>query len=498
MTAGGVIDTNDGRLSVMHDLIKWLPAMLALSVCWFWPLALSAENPYLEMTSQVLRDKIHGGFLGQLLGNLNGLPHEFAYIDEPGNVSAYIPGFEYAYTDDDTDVEWVYVIEMERGGETLIPYGRIAELWLRHLNRGIFASNQWARGLIGFGIVPPMTSHPALNPRAHYNIAGQFNTEAFGLMAPGMPQTAARIGSHYARVVVDGEPVQAAQLYTTMIATAFLSADLDEIIDAGVGAVDPESQIRQIVAQVRRWHIAHPDDWHRTRALIKERYASYPGGGNGYGLITACTIAALLYGGGDFTSTLTHAFNFGWDADNVAATAGTIIGAIKGRTWFESQGWELGEEYRNISRDHMPTDETVSRYADRIVTLAERIIIENGGSRIAEHDGAVYRIALQSPANVLPLVDTTSRARAYREAVLERLETDIYSDREDIRRKAVLDALISGLTGELMARHADQLHKARIDFQKWMVTVQDVGARMLFHDIMTGMAAASMGDATTD
>jgi hypothetical protein len=473
--------------------------MLAALACGLLTGPLSAaETQYLEITPEELRDKIHGGFLGQLLGNLNGLSHEFAYIDQPGNVTDYVPGFEYAHTDDDTDIEWVYVIEMERAGETLISYERIAELWIRHLNRGIFASNQWARGLMGFGILPPMTGHPALNPRAHYNIAGQFNTEAFGLMAPGMPRTAASIGSHYARVVVEGEPVQAAQLYTTMIATAFLSADLDEIIDAGIDAVDSESQIKEIVTQARNWHGAHPDDWRRARALIKAKYASYPGGGNGYGLITACTIAALLYGGGDFISTLTHAFNFGWDADNVAATAGTIIGVIEGRAWIESQGWELGEEYRNISRDHMPEDETVTRYADRIVALAERLIVENSGRRIERDDGTLYRIALESPKNVLPLIDTTSRAGAYREAALPRLASDIYSEREDVRRQAVFDALILGLMGELMTNHAAQIHIARIDFQKWMVTVQDVGARMLFHEIMTGMAAASVSDEATD
>ena len=476
-----------------------LPAILAALCCWLGSGGLSAaQSQTLEITPEELRDKIHGGFLGQMLGNLNGLPHEFAYIDQPGNVTGYVPGYKYAHTDDDTDVEWVYVIEMQRGGETLIPYERVAELWIRHLNRGIFASNQWARGLMGIGIVPPMTGHPALNPRAHYNIAGQFSTEAFGLMAPGMPQTAARIGSHYARVVVEGEPVQATQLYMTMIATAFLSVDLDRIIDAGLDATDPDSQIHEIVSQARAWHRTFPDDWRRTRALIKEKYASYPGGGNGYGLITACTIAALLYGGGDLTSTLNHAFNFGWDADNVAATAGTIIGVIKGRAWIEAQGWEIGDEYRNISRDHMPTDETVSGYADRIVALAVRVILENGGRQTERDGGKVYQVAVQAPANVLPLVDTTARTRAYREAALPRLAADIYSESEEVRAQAVRDALVLGLTVELMKRHPDQVHKARVDFQKWMVTVRDVGARMLFHEIMIGLAPTLVRDEATD
>jgi hypothetical protein len=81
---------------------------------------------------------------------------------------------------------------------------------------------------------------------------------------------------------------------------------------------------------------------------------------------------------------------------------------------------------------------------------------------------------------------------------LPRLASDIYSEHEDVRRKAVLDALISGSTGELMTQHANQVHKARVDFQKWMVTVQDVGARILFHEIMASMAAAAVGDEAED
>ena len=45
----------------------------------------------IEMPAEVLRDKIRGGLLGQILGNLNGLPHEMQYIDQPGNVKEYIP-----------------------------------------------------------------------------------------------------------------------------------------------------------------------------------------------------------------------------------------------------------------------------------------------------------------------------------------------------------------------------------------------------------------------
>jgi hypothetical protein len=51
---------------------------------------------------------------------------------------------------------------------------------------------------------------------------------------------------------------------------------------------------------------------------------------NGYELNTAATIASLVYGSGELPLTLQHAFNFGWDCDNSAATAGTIVGVMNG------------------------------------------------------------------------------------------------------------------------------------------------------------------------
>ena len=50
-----------------------------------------AEKTIATIPAHVLLDKIRGGLLGQILGNLNGLPHEMEYIDDPGNVAEYIP-----------------------------------------------------------------------------------------------------------------------------------------------------------------------------------------------------------------------------------------------------------------------------------------------------------------------------------------------------------------------------------------------------------------------
>ena len=43
---------------------------------------------------------------------------------------------------------------------------------------------------------PPLTGRIAINPWADFNLSGQFVSETWGLISPGMPQTAARIGIH--------------------------------------------------------------------------------------------------------------------------------------------------------------------------------------------------------------------------------------------------------------------------------------------------------------
>src|ERR1035437_3138615 len=88
--------------------------------CWslLCGLTLLATSPLaarpVVVPADVIRDKIRGGLLGQILGDLNGLAHEMKYIAEPGNVTDYTPSLsDGAWTDDDTDFEWVYVLAME-------------------------------------------------------------------------------------------------------------------------------------------------------------------------------------------------------------------------------------------------------------------------------------------------------------------------------------------------------------------------------------------------
>ena len=389
------------EMSVKKSLFA-LPVLCGLSIALF-SIAKGSDGP-MELSAEDLQDKIRGGFLGQLLGDLNGLQHEMKYIAEPGNVQDYTPALpDGAWTDDDTDFEWIYITDMQRSGKLFLPPARIVELWKKHINRRFWCANEYARQLMDLDIEPPLTGTIGINPWSEFNISGQFVCESFGLMSPGMPQTAAKLGLNYTHVTIDGEPAQATQLFTAMISNSFFSNNMNAILDAGQAALDPKSILRQILLDVRGWHKQNPRDWRTTRRLVKEKYTRFHGAErdrNGHELNAASAIGALLYGQGDFIKTAITAFNFGWDADNNAATACTIVGIQKGYRWMMEQHWNIQDRYRNTSRDNMPEDETISSYANRIFALADLVITTQGGQKIVRDGKPRYRIQPERPANV--------------------------------------------------------------------------------------------------
>ncbi len=437
-------------------MAEWLPMRSLFCLC--SALALPAglalgESSAWEVTSEELRDRIQGGVLGQMLGNLNGLPHEFDYIDEPGEVDSYTPSLPSgAKTDDDTDIEWVYLIEMDRTRERFIPHERIPELWKAHINDWIWASTNYARQLMDLDLQPPHTGRAAFNPWSETNVSSQFLTEMFGLGAPGLPREACRMAVHHAETVIDAEPLQAAQFFAALVSLSFVERDPVELVRRSLPALDSSSQFHRIVEHVLELHETHPEDWRATRLAIRDTYTRFPGlrpDINGYALNGAATVAALLHGGGDFERTMCLAFNFGWDADNNAALCGTVLGVWKGRAWMDAQGWDIADIYRNERREGLPRDETITGYGDRVTRLAERSLKAAGAAR----DGQTWRIPVQPVTNHQPLVAPAERLTELREVFGPTLEASLTSGSFVDRARAVYVATLLDLDQPLREKH---------------------------------------------
>ena len=402
------------------------------------------------------------------------------YILEPGKVEQYTPALpDGAWTDDDTDIEWPYILEIQRTRKLLIPYRRISEIWKEHINRRIWCSHLYLRQIMDLGIDPPLTGKIEINPWADFNLSGQFVSESWGLISPGMPQTAARIGIHYTHVSIDGEPIQSTQMIDSMIATAFLTSDMEKILDAGEAALDPASVMHQIMLDVRRWRQENPKDWRTTRRLTRDKYCKYGGQDmrdrNGVWLNGASTLSALLYGDGDFVQTVRNAFNFGWDADNNAAASGTILGVLKGAKMLLSQGWDIQDKFRNTSRDNMPEDETLSSFGDRLIALARLNIQERGGSLATAGGKSVYRIPLEKPANVEMLPDPQKQYASLRSEWKGEIEKGIArgpSGQEKAR--AAYLAICLDFAAELQQRNSKQWESAVAALQEYPRVLQEI------------------------
>jgi hypothetical protein len=87
----------------------------------------------------------------------------------------------------------------------------------------------------------------------------------------------------------------------------------------------------------------------------------------------AFVIIGLLYGQGDFSKTLCIATNCGDDTDCTAATAGSIMGILKGRSGIPNEWIEpIGETIQTIAINavHVKVPKTLSELTNRVATVA--------------------------------------------------------------------------------------------------------------------------------
>jgi hypothetical protein len=295
---------------------------------------------------------------------------------------------------------------MDREGLIKLSYPRLVEIWKANMNTGIWVANKKARDLMDEGVVPPETGSVTRNPHAWYNLSGQFCVESYGLIAPGMPQTAADLGLHYARITVSEEPLQATQFWTSLISVLALpQGSTEEAMQQALGAVDPKSAMAEVVVDARRAFHAHPDDWKTASRVIHEKWLKQrQWNDNSTPVNGAAVCLALLYGRDDFYRTLQLAMALGYDADCNAATAGAVLGVRLGfKRVAALPQFKMSDRYVNKTRPQLPAECQVSAQAETLLRLAERVILAHGGGRILVNGQPGFRVRLQQPQLLEPL-----------------------------------------------------------------------------------------------
>ena len=341
-----------------------------------------------SLPADVYFDKVYGAWKATLIANHSGLDLQGVYIDKPGPSGTFsLLLLDEWSTDDDTHIEWVDLHILETHG--LTPSAeQIRDEWVDHLNHDIWVSTRRARDLMNEGFLPPETGSAANNPDGAWSIGAQFQTELFGMLAPGMPDVAADYANRFARITSSGPAVEASVFYATLYSLAFSEHDVSTLIAAARQRTDDQAIIAPIIDNVVRWRQDHPQDWRAARQQIRELYDTDPMWWASR-VNFAVTIMALLYGEGDILKTIEIAALAGWDADNNMATAAGLLGLTHGYAELPEIIRTSTDVYFNedISGD-LPRYETVTEIAHRTQRLAEQMIQRAGGSTIRN----MYRI----------------------------------------------------------------------------------------------------------
>lgn len=353
-----------------------------------------------------LHDKIAGAWIGQMVGNMYGLPHENKYIENPGPQEKWPYGYsksldklekyEGAFSDDDTDVEYLYLLMMEKYGYEPT-YHQLKEGWMYHMRDRIWLANRAALGLMHHGFTPPHTGSMVSNPH-WYQIDPQLINEIWGYTAPGMPLYAAEKSAWAARITSDDWAIAPTIHYGAMYSMAFFEKDMEKLIIKALDYLPDGDRYKNTVKEAVSLYHQYPDEWQKAREVIARKYyieendmtkTIWNANLNG-----ACGILSMLYGKGDLQLTMDLGCAMGFDADNQTATVGGILGVIYGAKSFPDQltkpikGWTkpFNDRYINITRYDMP-DASIEDMINRTLQMAIKVVCAKGGKLKGEGDG---------------------------------------------------------------------------------------------------------------
>jgi hypothetical protein len=110
-----------------------------------------------------------------------------------------------------------------------------------------------------------------------------------------------------------------------------------------------------------------------------------------------------------------------------------------------AQGWKIVDRYRNETRDQMPEDETITSFADRLIDLAEQIIVEQGGQRVRQNGRWVFLIQAEPARNIEPLLDNAELAARLQAQFEPKIRKDLFSDDARARARGAYLAICLGL-----------------------------------------------------
>ena len=346
-----------------------------------------------------LRDKIAGGWAGQMIGVSYGAPTEFrtrAAINE-GELPPWTPGrVSNSLNQDDLYVDMTFAKVLDEKGldATSQDFGNM----FKDAGYELWHANLAGRRNLRRGVPADKTGTPAYNAHAN-DIDFQIEADFIGLMAPGLYQPVIDIGLRAGRVMNYGDGIYGGIFVSCMYSAAFFENDPRRVVERGLACIPARSPYALLVSDVLHWSKQYPSDWKKVWHLIEDKYDGADPCPEGAlksfnidaKLNGAYIVLGLLYGNRDFGRTIDIATRAGQDSDCNPASAGGVLGVMLGYNAIPEQ-WKGGIEPiadKKFNFTDFSFHSIVESTYKRAVALARR----NGG----REEGGALTVRAQAP-----------------------------------------------------------------------------------------------------
>lgn len=326
----------------MNKIRKYLLFFVVLNIGIFISCNKEKKTIINTISKAQLLDKIKGGWAGQTIGVCFGSYTEFRYqgtfIQDYQKIpwrQGYVAELMDVWPDlfDDIYMDLTFVDVLENVGMDA-PVDSFA-LAFATADYNLWHANQAARYNILHGIKE--SGYWLNNPHAD-DIDYQIESDFAGLMNPGMPNSASKISDRIGHIMCYGDGWYGGVYVGAMYSLAFISNDIQYIVEEALKTIPQESTFYQCIADVIKWHKEYPDDWKQTWFELQKKWAEEVGCPDGVfapldidaKINAAYIVLGLLYGNGDFTKTMEISTRAGQDSDCNPSSAGGILGTMLG------------------------------------------------------------------------------------------------------------------------------------------------------------------------
>jgi len=311
----------------------------------------------------VLKNKIAGGWIGKIVGNMLGKPVEgwsrkeiidYLKLSKAFPLEDYIPKIVpknkrfklekvylekglrgkivHALRDDDIDYAVINLELLEEKGFKFTSED-VGLQWINKIPYAkVYTAERAAYRNIILGLKPPQTAI-FWNPFREW-IGAQIRADVFGYVNPSNPFKAIELAYEDAKLSHTKNGIYGEMFIASTISASFVMDDVLEAIEVGKACIPNTSRLYEAINDcISSWK--KENEFEESYTKLMEKYGKYHKVHTISNEIVV--ILSLLYGELDFSKSIALAVTSGLDTDCNASTVGSIVGIMVGEDKIENK-----------------------------------------------------------------------------------------------------------------------------------------------------------------